>query len=54
MKPDGRLTNWEVPDNGTNKQMVGNDHWITERDKQADNFMKFDQMSRLGSRYRHT
>lgn len=55
MKPDGRLTNWEAPDNRTNKQMVdGMDNWITERDKQADNFMKFDQMSRLGSRYRHT
>ena len=55
MKPDGRLTNWEAPDNGTNKQMVdGTDNWITERDKQADNFMKFDQMFRLGSRYRHT
>ena len=28
MKPDGRLTNWEAPDNGTNKQMVdGTDNW---------------------------
>ena len=41
MKPDTRLTNWELPDNGTNKQMVdGTDNWIAEWDKQVDNFMK--------------
>ena len=34
MKPDTRLTNWELPDNGTNKQMVdGTDNWIAEWDK---------------------